>query len=82
MPFFGHPRWPKNPKYCTGCFGLLRAQHGGAEVECSLLYADVRGSIALAEQMTPTDFNHLLVASMTPRVSIIHRVPDSAAQRW
>ena len=60
MPFFGHPRWPKNPKYCAGCFGLLRAQHGGAEVECSLLFADVRGSTALAEKMTPRDFNHLM----------------------
>jgi adenylate cyclase len=60
MPLFGHPRWPKNPKYCAGCFGMLRANHGGAEVECSLLFADVRGSTPLAETMSPRDFNRLM----------------------
>jgi len=60
MPFFGHGRWPKNPKYCTGCFQVLRENHGGAEIECSLLFADVRGSTSLAEQMSPIDFNRLM----------------------
>ena len=60
MPLLGHGRWPKNPKYCAGCFGMLRANHGGAEVECSLLFADVRGSTPLAEQMSPRDFNRLM----------------------
>lgn len=60
MPLLGHPRWPKNPKYCAGCFGMLRANHGGAEVECSLLFADVRGSTPLAETMSPRDFNRLM----------------------
>lgn len=60
MPLLGHPRWPKNPKYCAGCFGMLRANHGGAEVECSLLFADVRGSTPLAEGMSPRDFNRLM----------------------
>ena len=60
MPFFGHGRWPKNPKYCTGCFHALRASHGGAEIECSLLFADVRGSTSLAEQMTPSEFTRLM----------------------
>jgi adenylate cyclase len=60
MPLFGHPQWSKNPKYCTGCFQMLRANHGGAEIECSLLFADVRGSTALAEQMSPIEFNRLM----------------------
>lgn len=60
MPHFGHGRWPKNPKYCAGCFAMLRANHGGAEVECSLLFADVRGSTPLAERMSPRDFNRLM----------------------
>jgi adenylate cyclase len=60
MPFFGHARWAKNPKYCTGCFGFLRAHHGGAEIECSLLFADVRGSTMLAEGMTPSGFTKLM----------------------
>ena len=60
MRFAGHARWPKNPKYCTGCFRMLNSHHGGAEVECSLLFADVRGSTSLAERMSPRDFNHLM----------------------
>lgn len=60
MPHFGHGRWAKNPKYCVGCFGMLRATHGGAEVECTLLFADVRGSTGLAEQMAPREFNRLM----------------------
>ena len=44
LRYFGHARWAKNPKYCEGCFRTLQANHGGAEVDCSLLFADVRGS--------------------------------------
>jgi adenylate cyclase len=52
--------WNKNSKYCTGCFRVLRKSHGGAEVECSLLFADVRGSTSLAENMRPRDFTRLM----------------------
>jgi adenylate cyclase len=57
MPLLGHSRWAKNPKYCAGCFRVLRQNHGGAEIECSLLFADVRGSTTLAEQLSPKEFN-------------------------
>lgn len=57
MPLLGHARWAKNPKYCAGCFRMLRANHGGAEIECSLLFADVRGSTAMAERLPPKEFN-------------------------
>lgn len=60
MRFMGHARWTKNPKYCTGCFGMLSRNHGGAEVECSLLFADVRGSTAMAESASPREFNRLM----------------------
>ena len=60
MRFAGHARWAKNPKYCTGCFRMLSSNHGGAEVECSLLFADVRGSTTLAESMSPREFNRLM----------------------
>ena len=57
---FGHARWAKNPKYCEGCFRTLQANHGGAEVECSLLFADIRGSTSIAERMRPTEFRALM----------------------
>jgi adenylate cyclase len=52
--------WEKNPKYCRGCYQDIDANHGGAEVELSMLFADVRGSTGLAERMTPRDFSDLL----------------------
>jgi adenylate cyclase len=60
MRFAGHARWAKNPKYCTGCFRMLSNNHGGAEIECSLLFADVRGSTTLAESTSPREFNRLM----------------------
>jgi adenylate cyclase len=60
MRLTGHAPWPKNPKYCVGCFRALRDNHGGAEIECSFLFADVRGSTPLAEQMRPKEFTRLM----------------------
>ena len=60
MRLIGHERWTKNPKYCAGCFRMLSSNHGGAEIDCSLLFADVRGSTTLAEGMSPRDFNRLM----------------------
>ena len=54
-----HP-WPKNPAYCNTCFAMLEHQHGGAEIDCSLLFADVRGSTTMAENMSASEFRHLL----------------------
>jgi adenylate cyclase len=52
--------WAKNPLYCTLCFNVLDAHRGGAEIEASFLFADVRGSTALAEGMSPTEFRRQL----------------------
>jgi adenylate cyclase len=60
LRFVGHARWTKNPKYCTGCFRMLSSNHGGAEIECSLLFADVRGSTTLAESTSPREFNRMM----------------------
>jgi adenylate cyclase len=50
----------KNPNYCDVCEVFVRTHPGGAEVEISMLFADVRGSTALAEQMGPTEFSRLM----------------------
>ena len=60
MQLSGHAPWPKNPKYCSACFRTLREKRGGAEIECSLLFADVRGSTPMAEQMSPGQFRALM----------------------
>ena len=60
MRIIGKKPWPKNPKFCGSCLSGLNKQRGGAEIECTLLFADVRGSTALAETMRPTEFRLLL----------------------
>lgn len=49
-----------NPQLCNVCEIWAREYQGGAEIELSLLFADVRGSTALAESMTPTQFSKLI----------------------
>ena len=49
-----------NPNVCTACQNNLIAHHGGAEVEGTMLFADVRGSTALAEKMPATEFRDLM----------------------
>ncbi|HEY8438581.1 MAG TPA: adenylate/guanylate cyclase domain-containing protein [Candidatus Limnocylindrales bacterium] len=39
---------------------MLSRHHGGAEVECSLLFADVRGSTQLAERISPRQFTKVM----------------------
>jgi adenylate cyclase len=56
----GKGRWHGNPRYCGGCFKDLYTHRGGAEVECTLFFADVRGSTSLAETMSPREFRMLL----------------------
>ena len=60
MRWRGRAPWPKNPDYCGACFQLLDRYHGGAEIESSFLFADIRGSTTLAEGITPTAFRTLL----------------------
>jgi adenylate cyclase len=60
MHLLHRDRWAKNPLYCTLCFNVLDAHHGGAEIEASFLFADVRGSTSMAERTTPTEFRRQL----------------------
>jgi adenylate cyclase len=68
----GRRPWTKNPHYCNGCFSVIETQHGGAEVECSLLFADVRGSTTIAEGMSPTEFRRLLDRFYDAAAGVIH----------
>jgi adenylate cyclase len=49
-----------NPNFCNLCEDFVHTHAGGAEIELSLLFADVRGSTALAESMTPSEFSRLM----------------------
>jgi len=60
MRLVGKAPWPANPKYCSMCFADLTKHHSGAEIDCSLLFADVRGSTTLAEQLRPLEFRNTM----------------------
>jgi adenylate cyclase len=58
-PWFGP--WERNAQLCKNCMrGLTKTGVGGAEVELSLLFVDVRGSTGLGERLRPADFSALL----------------------
>ncbi len=50
----------QNPNWCNSCFEFMSRHHGGAEIECTMLFADVRGSTALAEGMSAAEFRRLM----------------------
>lgn len=49
-----------NPHLCNLCEKFANEHQGGAEVELSLLFADVRGSTALAEGMSPMEYSQVI----------------------
>lgn len=57
---FGKQRSSLNPRFCNMCEIASQEFPGGAEVEMSILFADIRGSTALSEKMTPTEFRQLI----------------------
>jgi adenylate cyclase len=60
VQLFGIRPWNKNPRWCNICEEFTRTHPGGAEVEVTLVFADIRGSTTLAERMAPTEFRELL----------------------
>jgi adenylate cyclase len=49
-----------NPYLCNLCERACNKYRGGAEIELSMLFADVRGSTGLAEKMTAAEFSRLI----------------------
>jgi adenylate cyclase len=60
MRLIGKRPSDKNPNWCGSCFKFMTDHHGGAEIECTLLFADIRGSTTLAEGMHSADFRALM----------------------
>lgn len=49
-----------NRRICSGCIHALEKRPGGAEVEATFLFADVRGSTGLAERLGAEEFRELM----------------------
>jgi adenylate cyclase len=60
MRAIGKAPWPRNPQYCGSCLTAMIKHRSGAEVECSLLFADVRNSTTIAETISPAEFRVLM----------------------
>ena len=58
MRLLGKRPFSKNPSFCDPCMGHFEL--GGAEVPLTMLFADVRGSTAMAEKTTASEFTRLL----------------------
>jgi adenylate cyclase len=71
MRIFGKRQSTANPNYCNSCEKVLIKHHGGAEVEGSMLFADIRGSTALAESMSSGEYRMLLDRFYTTATSIV-----------
>ncbi len=60
MRMLGRKQSELNPYFCNVCEDFAKKHPGGAEVEMSMLFVDIRGSTALSEQMTVTEFRELI----------------------
>jgi len=50
----------KNPRFCAACESFAKTHLGGAEIELTMLFVDVRGSTSIAEKMNATEFGRLM----------------------
>jgi adenylate cyclase len=49
-----------SPRLCKSCEVEARKTQGGAEVELSMLFADIRGSTAMAQSISTTEFRQVI----------------------
>jgi adenylate cyclase len=68
---YGKEQSSLNPRFCNLCDQASRAFPGGAEVEMSILFADIRGSTALSEKMSATEFSQLITRFFNCATKII-----------
>ena len=70
---FGGKPSPLNRRLCTWCIKSAHKHPGGAEVEISAMFADVRGSTGLAEQLPPGEFGQLLTRFWGAAARVVDR---------
>lgn len=57
---FGKKQAKMNPKFCNVCEEFAVKHQGGAEIPLTMLFADIRGSTTLAENMNTMEFRDLI----------------------
>ena len=81
VPFAGLGGWimrkrgkavnSRNPKFCSACDKFLEAYPGGAEVEMSMLFVDIRNSTEYAAGAEPADVGRRINAFLDAATGII-----------
>jgi len=69
----GFGRYPRNPQLCNNCYRQARQHPGGAEIDISVLFVDVRGSTGLAERIGAGEFSRRLNAYYSAATAAIRR---------
>jgi adenylate cyclase len=60
LRLMGNKPSPLNRRICTACIKHLHKAPGGAEIDVTALFVDVRGSTGIAERTSPAAFGQLL----------------------
>jgi adenylate cyclase len=63
----------KNPRFCTACEAFNLKYLGGAEIELTMLFVDVRGSTPIAEKMEPAEFSRLMNRFYEAAINVLVR---------
>ncbi len=63
----------KNPRFCTGCYSFTSQFPGGAEIELTMLFVDVRGSTNMAENMSNLEFSQLMNRFYEAAINVLVR---------
>ncbi len=63
----------KNPRFCTGCHSFTTHFPGGAEIELTMLFVDVRGSTTIAENMDDLEFSQLMNRFYEATINVLVR---------
>jgi adenylate cyclase len=74
LRFMGSAPSSFSPRLCSGCEKSARTYGSGAEVELTMIFADVRDSTPLAESKSPSEFKEIInrFYKETSRVLIAH----------
>ena len=71
--FMGIQKSTKNPRYCADCHSFTSQFPGGAEIELTMLFVDVRGSTTIAETMHATEFSQLMNRFYEAAINVLVR---------
>lgn len=69
----GNKPSPLNRRICTACIKHLHKAPGGAEIDITALFVDVRGSTGMAERTSPGEFGQLLARFYGTTARVVDR---------